>query len=353
MKASRWPVIAVVLVILVIGSSAMAGEQSAWLKDAESVCSQAFAETGLKPSDANLLILTNAGYGQIGSEPTETFLDVITKVSGCTTGTRSLLPVHSSVHDPLWFSIYRKDTGKLVFARWTGDKFEQQTIEASPEKIFTRERWAAAASGLIGPNLFSVVSLSLSWAESPPWPLLMSAMFHDHFCPGVNAGYLAGEFLKEQLPLGPGDKYVFVTAPGKCAADALQVMYNATAGKSGGFSMTIGSKQAAAYKAGDVPPFTVAMRVNAKKDVCDGLVLGFDWPHAYKDTGVTAEEHSPKGGQADPMFWIARAKMSMQMAQMPLEKKLGYIVVIKKFAGKAGLANEVSGGDPYAVAWKH
>ena len=353
MKSSRWAAIAAVMVFLVVGSSAFAGEQAAWLKDAEIACSQAFAETGLKPNDATLLVLTNAGYGQVGLESTEAFLDVITKVSGCTIGSRTLLPIHASVLDPLWFSMYRKDTGKMIFARWTGEKFEQQVVDASPDTIFTREGWAAAASGLIGPNIFSVVSLSLSWAEASPWPLLMSAMFHDHFCPGVNAGYLAGEFLKGQLPLGPEDKYVFVTAPGKCAADALQVMYNATAGKSSGFTMTIGAKKAASYKGGEVPPFSVAMRVNAKKDVCDGLVLGFDWPQAYKDTGVTAEEHSPKGGQADPMFWIARTKMSMQMAKMPLDKKLGYIVVIKKFSGKAGLANEVSGGDPYAVAWKH
>jgi formylmethanofuran dehydrogenase subunit E-like metal-binding protein len=352
MKASRWLAVAAVSVFLVVGSFAQASDQPAWLVDAESACSQAFAETGLKPGDANLLFLTNAGYGRIGSDTTEAFIDVIPKVSGCTIGNRSLLPVHSSVLDPLWFSIFRKDTGKLVFVRWTGNKFEQQVIDALPEKILTPKGWADAASGVIGPNVFGVVSLSLSWAEGPPWPLLVAAMFHDHFCPGVNAGYLAGEFLKEKLPLGPGDKYVFVTAPGKCAADALQVMYNATAGKSSGFTMTINKKQAAAYQKGNIPPFTVAMRVNAKKDVCDGLVLGFDWPQAYKDTGVTAEEHSPKGGPSNPMFWVSRAKMSMQMAKMPLNRQLGYIVPLKSFAGKAGLAGEVSSGDPYAIAWK-
>ena len=128
----------------------------------------------------------------------------------------------------------------------------QQTIDARPEAVLSPEGWQKAAGGLIGPHVFSVVSLSMTWAVDPPWHLLMAAAFHDHFCPGVNSGYIAGQYVMDKLPLGPGDKYVFVTAPAKCAADALQVMFNTTTGKSGGYAMAIGGKQLGAYASGGV-----------------------------------------------------------------------------------------------------
>jgi formylmethanofuran dehydrogenase subunit E-like metal-binding protein len=311
----------------------------------------AMTEIGLPKGDRNLLVLTNAGYGRMGSHTTEAFLDIAREVSGCTMGKRSLLAVHSSVAEPLWISVYRKDTGKLVFFKWTGASFEHQVIDASPPAILTPEGWKAVSSGLIGQKAFSVLSISLTWAVEPPWPLLLAATFHDHFCPGVNSGYIAGRYLMENMPLGAGDRYVFVTAPGKCAADALQVMFNTTAGKGSAYTMDVGNETLAKYASNGTQPSIIAMRVNNQSDVCIGKVLGFDWSKAYVDTGVKAEEMAPKGGPGNPMFWIARVKMSKKLARMPDQQLFTYLAELKSFSGKAGLAEKVAGGDPYAVVW--
>jgi formylmethanofuran dehydrogenase subunit E-like metal-binding protein len=268
-------------------------------------------------------------------------------------GTRSLLSLHTPIQEPLWCSLYRKDTGALVFLKWTGEGFEEQIINAAPGRILTSEGWREAAAGIIGPRIFSVVSISLTWSVDPPWTLIKAATFHDHFCPGVNSGFIAGEYLIENLPLKPGEKYVFVAAPGKCAADALQVMFNATAGKSSAYAMAINGKTLAKYAEGGVKPSIIAMRVNNKSDRCDGRVLGFDWGKAYEATGVKADEMAPKSGRNNPIFWVARAKMSMELARLPKQKLQSYIVSLKSFSGKASLADQVAGGDPYAVAWNN
>jgi len=312
---------------------------------------KAFSAIGLPKGDENLLVLTNAGYGQIGPQNTEAFLDIARETMGCSTGTRSLLAVHTSVNDPLWCSIFRKDTGKLVFLKWTGQDFAQQVVNAALEKILTPEGWKTAAAGLIGQNIFSVVSISLTWAAGPPWPLLLAACFHDHFCPGVNAGYVVGEYCRNKMALGPGEQYIFVTAPAICPADALQVIFNTTAGKSSGYAMYIAPALSAKYEKDKVKPMTIVMRVNRKTDVCEGIVFGFDWDKAYADTHVKADEMNPPGGPGNPMFWIARVKMSRELARLPRESLLGYLVELKKFAGNARLAEEVASGDPYAVVW--
>jgi formylmethanofuran dehydrogenase subunit E-like metal-binding protein len=329
-----------------------AADELAWGKPAREALGRAMSEIGVAKADPDLLVLTNAGYGTVGNHSTEVFLDTVWEETGCSLGKRSLLPVHSGIQEQLWCSLYRKDTGKLIFIKWTGKAFEQQIIDACPARILTPDGWQEAAGGIIGPRIFSVVSISLTWAVEPPWPLLQAALFHDHFCPGVNSGFIAGEYLMDTLPLRPGEKYVFVAAPGKCAADALQMMLNATAGKSSGYAMAITSKALAKYARGEIQPSIVAMRVNRQSDTCDGRILGFDWNKAYTETGVKAKEIAPQGGTADPMFWIARTKMSRELAHFPKAKLTPYIVELKSFSGKASLADRFAGGDPYAAVWK-
>jgi len=328
-----------------------AADRSAWLDPGRTALNHAMSEIGVSKGDRNLLVLTNAGYGTVDNQTTEVFLDMAQRETGCSMGTRSLLAVHTGIQEPLWCSLYQKDTGRLVFLKWTGKGFEQQIIDASPDRILTSEAWKKAASGIIGNKMFGVVSLSVTWAENPPWPLLLAATFHDHFCPGLNAGYMVGQYLMKALPLGKGEKYVFVTAPGKCPADALQMMFNATAGKASGYTMAISNQSLEKYAKGGIPPWIVAMRVNMKSDTCEGRVLGFEWNKAYGKTGVKAEEMAPPGGPQNPMFWVARAKMSRILARLPLDELLGYIVELHQFSGKASLAGKVAGGDPYAVAW--
>ena len=116
--------------------------------------------------------------------------------------------------------------------------------------------------------------------------------------------------------------------------------------------MAINGKSLAKYARDGVQPSIIAMRVNRKSDTCNGRILGFDWNKAYADTGVKANEIAPPGGPGNPMFYVARAKMSRELARLSRDMLITYIVELNSFSGKAGLADEVAGGDPYAVIWK-
>jgi hypothetical protein len=91
------------------------GWAQGWTAKAQEALVKAMAEMALSPGDPRLLALTNAGFGQIGSQSTEAFWDIAGKETGCSPGARSLLPVHTSVQEPLWCALYRKDKGKMVF----------------------------------------------------------------------------------------------------------------------------------------------------------------------------------------------------------------------------------------------
>ena len=311
---------------------------------------QAMKTLGVTPDQAGFMVLTNAGYGQADGKTTEAYLDLVSKTTGRTPGTKTLLAVDSPSAEPLWFSFFNRDTKDVVFIKKGAAGFEQQTFNLAPEKIFQPAVWAAAAKGLVGKRMFSVTTISQSWGEGAGWTMLKAAELHDHFCPGLNAGFIIKAKLDKDLPLGKGDRYVFVGAPPICAMDVLQSVYGCTMGKKGAFSMMVPKAAKQAAKDG-VPPFLIAMRVNAKKDVCDGMVIALDWSKLGAATGVSPKDLSPKGGKSNPLFFISRAKMSLKLAQMDMKDKLVCIVEQGRFNGPAKLMAKVinAGADPYAV----
>lgn len=318
-----------------------------WIGKAEKALTLMMEEVAAAKNSPDLLVLTNAGYGQVSGETTEMFFDIAHEITGCSMGKRSLLAVHKSIDSPLWFSLYSTRSNKIAYALWQDGSFSRQVVDADPEQLFLPDNWQAASEGLVKENMFSVVSLSLTWANEPPWPLLLAATFHDHFCPGVNAGYYFGRYIQQHFPLSGNDKYVFVNAPGICPADALQMMFNATAGKSSMYARSISNESLNRYAVNGVTPSSVAMRVNTGKDVCEGLILGFDWDKAYELVGMSRNEMSPPGGMSNPLFFISRAKMFGALAKLPEQQLLDLVVVMKEFSGKASIVNELGGGDPY------
>jgi len=317
-------------------------------------------DLGVEKGDEKLLALTNAGYGTLNGNSTEAFLDILSNVTACTMGTRSLLMVHTPDTDPLWCALYRKDNGDVIFLKWTGEEFAKKTCNVAPENILKLETWKKTSDEIIGKYLFSIVSICNSWTAGVSWPMLKSAEFHNHICPGLNAGYIASEYLKAKHPLRKNEKYVFICSPTNCPIDALQILCDSTAGKALTFSNAMDKENVAKYsgdlwfKGCPIPPLvTIAMRVNKKGNSCEGVVLGLDWKGLLKDAGLSAQEFSPKGGKSNPMYFISRTKLSLHMATMPMSKKMAHVKELRTFFGQSSLVQMLSkdGADPYTIIW--
>jgi len=316
------------------------------MQQVQDALKQAMDTLDADTDSADLLLITNAGYGHANGLPTEAYIDQAVAATGCTPGQRRLVGVVTPDDESLWLALYKSGSGQSVFLRLTPQGVASQPIDLSPEAILTPQAWSAAKAGPMGPRIFSIVSISLSWSAGAPWPLFMAAQLHDHICPGLNAGYLIREYVRTALPKGKGDRYVFVGAPPFCAMDALQVLEGTTVGKKGAMAMMVKGPKGAG-----VPTGIIALRVNAKNDVCDGLVLGVDWPIIWDLSGVRGEDMAPPGGPSNPLFHITRTIMSVKLAQMPLAEKMACIKEVDRFKGPAKLAKAIMGAkaDPYSL----
>jgi formylmethanofuran dehydrogenase subunit E-like metal-binding protein len=356
-KHIRFAQIALALLLSAASAAVAAGFGPAMtprMNAADAALKTAMQSLAVSPDAPGFMVLTNAGYGQADGASTEAYLDVVARATGRTPGTRTLLLVNTPGTEPLWFSVFRKDNREAVFIKLTPNGFESQSLALAPESLFRPEGWTGAHNGLVGSRLFSVASISLSWAEDAPWPMLKGAELHDHFCPGLNAGFMVKAYLDQNLPLGPGDAYMFVGAPSICAMDALQSAYGATMGKHGSYAAPAAAAAQAHAKDG-VAPTLIAMRVNNKKDTCEGVFIGFDWAKSGSFTGVTGADLTPPGGRNNPLFFISRVKMSWKLAQVDMKDKLACVKDLGRFSGPAALAGKVAGADadPYAIALAH
>ncbi len=338
------------LIALLAGCAAKYGvsEYTPGMERAAGLMTQAMKHIDAKQGDPDLLVLTNAPSGQVAGQSALPYVDVAMQVTGRTLGTGSLLPILAEKGAHAWFSLYNRRNGQLAYIVSTKQGFEVQYVNAHPQSILTPKGWNAARKGIIAPNLFRTVGISLAWFANANWNTLKATQLHDHICPGLSAGIAVSEYVLKNYPAKPGDKLVFIGASPFCAMDAYQAIFNATPGKQGSFSMLVGNDviKEHGFK---TKPACIFMRVNAKADTCSGAVLVFDFDKAAALAGLKYADLNPKDGSADPMYYIARVKIAWVLAGLDVQKKMKLVSVVKTFSGNAQLAQYIESGnaDPY------
>ncbi len=251
---------------------------------------------GVSPSMENLIVLSNAGYAEIGGRPTMGTLDGLGFVTGASRGRNTLLEIHSHAAKPLYAAIYDTASGLFAYLQVdpafpgfnvppadmaAADLFSIQSVmNIEPEYLYANVAEAGARFGekIFGGNEFALVTIANAAAAGAPAYAVRSFEFHDHYCPGVTSGIMMAQFAKENLPLASASGSYFVQGVQPwCKEDALMVMLNATPGKRG-YAVTF---PADADKARWLPEFQNASTIIYRKDGdtgrWDGRVLGFAW----------------------------------------------------------------------------
>ncbi|MCF8127741.1 MAG: hypothetical protein K9N10_04445 [Deltaproteobacteria bacterium] len=113
MKPIRLLCVLLFCIIILTGTSAFAAGPQPWMDAVDAALQRALSEVGATKGQGGLLLLTNASYGMVDGRSTEQFIDLGQKDVGCSIGSQNLVPIHGSILDPLWFSLYRKDANQI------------------------------------------------------------------------------------------------------------------------------------------------------------------------------------------------------------------------------------------------
>jgi formylmethanofuran dehydrogenase subunit E-like metal-binding protein len=255
---------------------------------------EAMEKLNVEKGDANLLILTSAGYAIIGGQTTQAAFKGLISESGNSIGDTNLFQVLRPYWKPVWFYFFDKATGEAVFLQADSQALNHslEEFKALPDdKVFSKiskanvdidylqnhseEGNATFNEKAFDGNEFSLAGISNVWARGASFDFMQYASFHDHLCPGVTSGLFLAKYVEEKLPINniTAESYKVIACPQWCKDDLLQMRWDATPGKSGMFVMALtdAEKKAVPNIAG------IYIRWNDTAKEGDAMALGYNF----------------------------------------------------------------------------
>lgn len=282
------------------------------------------------------IVMTNAGYAEIGDRSTNGALDGLSRTLGVSRGNHSLVEVHSAPGTALWFAVYDEKSGYCAYLQIDADSVgtaehlhcaEKESLFAikvleqiNAEHLF--ENAAAYAekfnSCIFGGNEFRIVTIANAVAAGAPTCAVRSFEFHDHYCPGVASGILMALYLKTSFPLPSGGSYFIQSVSPWCKEDALVVMLNTTPGKKGYAVTYPTADDTAGWPEWARNAATIAYRKDPASGTWDGVVLGY----AGGDTGCPSYGHSVIDKLCSDLWYLERLDQPEQFIKLLNEFEL-------------------------------
>ncbi len=256
----------------------------------------------VSPQKENLIVLTDAGYAEIGNSSTMGFIDGFSDATGCRRGNSRFAEIHARYDAPLWAAVYDKNSGYCAYLQLKSSRFSGD-IQSAPasdifdmavaEKINAEHLYANAeayhkkfADKIFGGNDFRIVTIANALAKGAPAYTLRAFEYHDHYCPGVTSGIIIVNYLKKNFAAKPEDSYFVQSVQPWCKEDALMTLLNATPGKGGYSALYSTEADRAVWKAEAKDASTIIYREDKNTKKWEGLVLAFKWDDSVcKDFG--------------------------------------------------------------------
>ncbi|MBU2621152.1 MAG: hypothetical protein KKD92_02390 [Proteobacteria bacterium] len=290
---------------VVLAKDMQKAEYEYWNSAGRRAGNQAFElmkQNGVSPQKENLIVLTNAGYAEIGNSSTMGFIYGLSNVTGCKRGNNTLEEIHARYDAPLWCAVYDKVSGYCAYLQLKSSKISGDIQKAPVSEIFgitTVERinadylYANAETynkkfgeKIFGGNEFRVVTIANAVAKGVPAYAVRAFEYHDHYCPGVTSGIMMVNYLKKNFSPMPDGSYFVQSVQPWCKEDALMTLLNATPGKGGYSALYSTEADRATWKPEAKDSSTIVYRKDKNTKKWDGVVLGFKWTDAgCKDFG--------------------------------------------------------------------
>ncbi len=357
---------------LVLALSGFAADKTlSWEERLKDGLNKSMESLGVERADPNLCVLTNAPYVKQGSEPGVACLDNVREATGCSEAKRNLLFYHTPISSPLRIVLFDKESGRgatltvcggesrlsdpcsPVTASASGDRLEQAQMTLGGDKILETDAYKEVMSELGPSDAFSVTSILNSWAAGAPFDFLKACEFHNHYCPGVTAGYMMVRLINEKYPLDKGQKYVWIGAPPKCGDDAIQILLDLTPGKRTCFIKGLTPQQRKEITIEEPLNNVQGILVvwDNKANQGKGVVFKYNWKKACDLAGLKFADFRPPKGQRDPRFFTSRLQANRALIAY-LDKPSELVSVPKEIDVSPEMFMKLisAGSNPYKAA---
>jgi len=213
--------------------------------DAANLAKQIFENAGivLEKDDLDFVVLTSAGYVYLNGQTTEATWDGIYEVLGSRLSRSTLLPIHMGIWKPLWFTFVLRGvdgiTMSSVYLRYNenGTWFvgtnndSKQVNNIGPAALNNATNVTNLGKYVIPDgNFFNIQSIANAWRNDPAFDQLVTFLFHDHACPGVQPGFFISDYIFQNYPLSGDQSYFWMASSIYCKDDSLVYLLGVSPG---------------------------------------------------------------------------------------------------------------------------
>ena len=185
---------------------------------------------------------TSAGYVYFNGQETFSVRDGLYEELGTSLFSKDMLQYHQALWKPLWFTfVLRHPDSKdvhVVYVRYdpdgtffVGDDNGHKVTNIGIDTLnnATKENQLKKTFFPDG-NWGSIQSIANAWISNPNFDQIISFLYHNHVCPGVQPGFFITDFINENYPLGENESYTYIASGIYCKDDSLTYLLGLSPG---------------------------------------------------------------------------------------------------------------------------
>lgn len=246
----------------------------------------------------NLMVMTSAGYVMINEQSTEACWDGLFEELGSRLSRKTLLPDHKAIWTPLWFNfVLNLDDGSLmsIYMRYNEDgtfyigEYNGTNVYNINMTTLNNSEISGGISkeAYIDGNYFSIQSISNAWSAGPAFDQIMSFLFHNHACPGVQPGFFMVDYIHENFPLNENQSYIYIANEQYCKDDSLEYILDVSPGLGNYFVQKLTSDE---YKGSDdFDEEGILIIWDSANNIGQAVSLSYQWPSPDLSAYATSE----------------------------------------------------------------
>ena len=258
----------------------------------------------IEKDDRDLAVLTSAGYVYLNGQTTEATWDGIYQVLGSRLSRSTLLPVHNGVWKPLWFAFVLRGldgtTLSTIYMRYdnntnsfiVGNGSNVQNVnDIGPAALNNATNVSYLGSNVfVDGNFFNIQSISNAWRNNPPFDQIVTFLFHDHACPGVQPGFFMSDYILNNIPLtSDSQSYTYIGDSIYCKDDSLVYLLDISPGMGTYLNQRLPNDEVESDFITDGTEEGIIAVWDDKLKVAHVYVLTFKWADIYTDDLTTSE----------------------------------------------------------------
>lgn len=261
----------------------------------------------IEKDDVDFGVFTSAGYVYLNGQETVLVREGLVEALGTTLYKKNLLQFHQALWKPLWFVFIMRYPGSdvlnTVYLRYNDDgSFFVGNLNGSSVvdiglKTLNNSAILKEIQKTFMPdgNWFSIQSIANAWKSNPNFDQILSFLYHNHVCPGVQPGFFITDYIQNNYPINENESYTYIASSTYCKDDSLTYLLGISPGMGDYIVQKLPNKDVNSQYVDGATDEGALIIWDNKLNIGRVVIISFKWP--VVDTSMYSTSEAKRAAQ--------------------------------------------------------